>query len=148
MERIHVVRMCGIVCRVYFEMLRQFGYGFLHSFDDAFGYLISTVRIEMRIVGDILGLPRISACRIVDESTFGSVRSQCFIQSARHFIEIDQWNIFFGCQPAYGFRIIFMSIADVPVRIETAALGRSDEYRMRSAARASSINVFRLVMKE
>lgn len=48
--------MCGIVCRVYFQMLRQFGNGFLHPFDDALGDLIGTVRIKVRIICKIPGL--------------------------------------------------------------------------------------------
>ena len=125
--------MCGIVCRVYFQMLRQFGNGFLHPFDDALGDLIGTVRIKVRIVCKIPGLSRIRSCRIVDESTFGSVRSQRLVQGTCHFIEIDQGNILFGCQPAHRFRIVFVCVADMSVGVETTTLGRSDKHRMRSA---------------
>lgn len=46
----------GLYAGVYFQMLRQFGNGFLHPFDDALGDLVGTVRIKVRIVCKIPGL--------------------------------------------------------------------------------------------
>ena len=73
-----------------------------HPFDDALGYLVSAVGIEMSIVLEISRLTRIAACGIVNKGVLALFLAHRLIERASHSVQVYQGYLLAPCQPSHG----------------------------------------------